>query len=132
MKKKKVWRYYCDYCKKSGCSAYHIQRHEGACTNNPGRHCNMCNVVQFNNKPIDELVEALGCGDRDGVDKLRELSEGCPACMLAAIRQSKLQLQTDEVDGWEQHFHVDFDYQMEKANFWSSYNDEMAEKASYY
>ena len=92
-----------------------MSRHEKRCTANPNRVCGMCGHVG-----IKGFIEALGAGDEDGVDKLRDVSNGCPACMLAAIRQSSLQCPPDE-DG--QGFSVPFNYEEEKARFWSEINE---------
>ena len=37
MKAIKKWRYYCDHCKKSGASSFHMAAHERSCTLNPLR-----------------------------------------------------------------------------------------------
>lgn len=117
---KKVNRYYCEFCKKAGCSASHIARHEQRCTNNPNRICGMCG-----RRGIDGLTAALGKGDDDGVESLRTAANECPTCMLAAIRQSKLQYapEADE-DGYTPGFHVNFDYQAEKEAWWAARNQE--------
>ena len=121
MKKKQVWRYYCDFCKKSGCNGGHMKRHENSCTNNPDRKCKMCDSAGFEQKPIAVLISALGKGDGDGVKKLRELSEGCPVCMLAAIRQSKLQYYHCDEDG-DSGYRVEFEFKDEKNYFWRTIN----------
>ena len=91
MIKKMRPRYYCDFCKKSGGSAPHMKKHESRCTANPNRTCGMCLELGLSQKPIKNLIEALGNGDSHGLEKLRDLAEGCPVCTLAAIRQSGLQ-----------------------------------------
>ena len=74
---------------------------------------------------IDGLTAALGKGDDDGVESLRTAANECPTCMLAAIRQSKLQYapEADE-DGYTPGFHVNFDYQAEKEAWWAARNQE--------
>ncbi len=105
MRRRKVWRYYCEFCKKSNCSAASISRHEKRCTLNPDRHCGMCAVAELGQKPMSVLVDlladitikekrgeygidiALG-GDMDeALERLRDETENCPACILAALRQ---------------------------------------------
>jgi len=117
MLKKQVWRYYCEHCKKSGCSGYHIKKHEKSCTANPNRVCGFCG----NSDPVSELVSLLG----DGTDlkNLREHVDNCPACILAAIRQSKLQYFDADEEG-DGGFHVDFDFKAEKADWWQRKNAE--------
>lgn len=120
MRRKQVWRYYCDFCKKSGCSAGHIKRHERGCTNNPNRTCSYCRAAGLEQKTMSELIEVLG----DGTDltAIRDLSENCPACILAAIRQAKLQSFDTDENGAFTGFSVDFDFNKEKEEFWSDVN----------
>ena len=131
MKKKKVWRYYCEFCKKSGCNASHMKRHEAGCTANPNRVCGLCHAAGLSQKPINDLIAALGNGDKVGVETLRELADNCPTCMLAAIRQSGLQHGSDGEslpDGtgyYDPGLHVEFDYRSELADFWKSVNEEI-------
>jgi hypothetical protein len=42
MKRVQRWRYYCDFCKKSGNSGGHMKSHEASCTLNPARVCKLC------------------------------------------------------------------------------------------
>lgn len=85
MRQKLRMRYYCDFCKKSGCSKHHIQRHENGCTLNPDRKCGMCKFVDMKDeqKPMAELIQALTDG---GFPELRSVTNCCPSCMLAALR----------------------------------------------
>lgn len=59
MKTKRVLKYYCDYCKKSGGSKYHLAKHESHCTLNPKRDCGMCKVMGETPQPIEKLLEVL-------------------------------------------------------------------------
>jgi hypothetical protein len=90
MRRAQVWRYYCDFCKKSGCSGGHIAKHERGCTANPERVCGMCDLAHKAQQPMDVLIAALGAGDDLGMERLDVQADGCPACKLAAIRQSGL------------------------------------------
>lgn len=109
MRKKQVWRYYCDFCKKAGCSAYHIRNHEERCTMNPNRVCGMCRLMEQPQPELSVLIALLpptiikqegDCLDwiawKSDVDeeaallKLREASGNCPACILATLRQAKI------------------------------------------
>lgn len=116
MKRKKVWRYYCDHCKKAGCSGGHIKSHEIHCTNNPNRICGMCKLAGLDQSSISELVSALGAGNKLGVDNLRDLTDGCPACMLAAIRQSGL---NDDYDNHNTDY-IEFSFKKERDIFLSN------------
>jgi len=132
MKKAKRWRYYCDYCKKSGGSAYHMKKHEKSCTGNPKRTCGFCEIVGFDNNSVKlKKIVADGLKRIEKVfseshfllhDKADEISEqiikdlhaesgGCPACMLAAIRQTK-----------DNEF-LSFDYKKTKDEFWADHNE---------
>jgi len=78
------------------------------------------------------LIAALGDGSKAGMDALRKLAVDCPACILAAIRQSGLRdaaetayrdgegylIGAGEEDGgwWS------FDFKKEAAAFWSEVN----------
>ena len=109
MRVRRVNRYYCDFCKKPGCSARHIQRHEAACTMNPARVCGVCTKMLKQEQPelaglmallpnpkeflrdddwgigmsyvgLEEAVEAA-------MPALREAVGLCPTCIMAALRQ---------------------------------------------
>ncbi|MCP4645841.1 MAG: hypothetical protein GY851_35680 [bacterium] len=131
MRRVKRWRYYCDYCKKSGCSGGHMKKHERGCTMNPNRHCGVCDVAGLAQHDIEDLK---ACIDPDTLipvryfpDKMEvyeakaaatlaaveELAEGCPACMLAAFRQSNVIM-------------AGFDYKKRMDGIWSEVNDEQA------
>lgn len=103
MRTRKVNRYYCEYCKKSGGSASHMVRHEKHCTLNPNRWCRVCELIEGYRRPLEELIAVLpdiiekpdGFGSvtveceglKEAVKELRDLADGCPACMMAALRQ---------------------------------------------
>ena len=87
MRKARRWRYYCEHCKRSGASGYHIQKHETGCTLNPNRVCRMCQLAKITQQPMAALIEALRDG---GLPAIRELAGGCPACILAAIRLDRI------------------------------------------
>lgn len=75
MRKVKKWRYYCDFCKKSGCSGHHIVKHETHCCRNPNRVCRMCVAAgDVEQQPSDVLLAALNEG---GLEKLKEVALHC-------------------------------------------------------
>jgi hypothetical protein len=53
--------------------------------------------------------------------ELRTLADNCPACILAAIRQRKLQSPDDFADNGPLDFKFDFKAEMEV--FWSNQNE---------
>ena len=94
MKKRKVWRYTCEFCGKSGCSGGHMKVHEASCTANPHRVCRMCKHSPKDTAALVALLQAPGNTTADWQAKMIDLrfqTDGCPACILAAIRQSKVQ-----------------------------------------
>ena len=139
MREKRVWRYWCDYCKKAGLQKAAMRRHESHCTLNPNRECGMCGIYDMEQKPITELIEVLkGVADNwksddwgetfspDSVEMkaamkaLDEVTGGCPACKLAAIRQSKIPVPC-----------TDFDFKEECRKWWIPHNEERAANYSY-
>jgi len=93
-----------------------MRKHEKACTNNPERKCGMCGVS--GSEYIKDLIHVLHkCPKEEeyglfvaNIDEFRHHADGCPACMLAAIRQSDLIVQC-------------FDFNEEKARFWDAVNN---------
>lgn len=130
MKKIKRWRYYCDFCKKSGGNKHHMERHEKCCTNNPDRECGMCSIAGLLQSPIKKLIAALGVGDEIGVENLRQCANGCPACMLAAIRQSGLDSISAHIERGEDSMDfegVPFSFKDEKESFWEEFNNSIGD-----
>lgn len=128
MKVKKINRYYCDFCKKSGCNKYFITRHEKHCTLNPERKCRFCQKAEQETRPMKELTAVLhktkqqvdALGDQRTIDndaeiwkkainKLKELTGDCPACILSAIRQANCVSECN------------FDYKAEVNSFWADF-----------
>lgn len=125
MKVKRVNRYYCEFCKKSGCSGGHIAKHERHCTRNPNRICRMCKMVGQEQQPkIMDLKLLLPTPvkfpDRDYeyflvTELTREFLEatgGCPACTLAAILQSGYPMGA-----------YDYDFKTEAKKVWDEIKD---------
>lgn len=97
-------RYYCDHCKKAGGSSGHMKRHEAGCTANPARVCGVCRTAGISAQPLPELIALTrklatwhsadpegpdyGSLDAEAMKALREAAGNCPACILAAFRQS--------------------------------------------
>lgn len=133
MNKRLAWRYSCEFCKKSGCSGGAMAKHEKHCTLNPQRECRMCKKP----KPMVGLVEFAKTakpGDENAKSNAAALSDeagGCPACTLAAIRQSGLN--NFEIIGRDKDGNTiieppafDFDYKAAKDDWWADHNAERA------
>lgn len=133
MKSVKRWRHYCDHCRRGSFTRPSMAKHEAGCTLNPGRVCGICAKVGGTQLPTPKLITAL---TMRGLDALRHETGGCPACILAAIRQATIGIDLSErwnlPDG---HWRVQadkFDYKKEMANVWSEINAEVYENARDY
>lgn len=136
--------YYCDYCKKKGLSAHYVGKHERRCTANPNRQCGICNTLQGASPNIGEIVEQLKKRfkiiglESDGVvielqckwtaepvtlDEISKMVEGCPNCILAILRQTKLNY---KCCGIEFDYAAEFKkamYEVDSANSQEQYID---------
>jgi len=133
MKRVKRWRYYCDFCKKSGGQAAAMKRHETNCTMNPNRGCGLCELSGADSAPLSELKAFIDetCKDEDQKDLYHEKVEDvlqelqvkadyCPACMLAAIRQANVKI------------YPNFDFKKELDAWWVKENAHQAEREPEY
>lgn len=125
MKTKKVWRYYCDYCKKSGGGKWQMESHEKHCTMNPDRYCRMCKrttpetLAQAISLLPDKKDEKYSYANDKWSDQLetdihnamldiRDTVHNCPACILAILRQ-----------GNGQALDIQFCYKKEVEEMWN-------------
>jgi len=132
---KKVNRYYCEFCKKANCSAPSISRHEKSCTLNPNRICRMCLICDLEQSKMSDLMKILpkpviiddNLGFQtivnikeieEGMEKLREVTENCPACILATIRQIGIPVPAIQ----------SFSFTEECKSFWADFNQAQADK----
>ena len=115
MRVKKVNRYYCDFCKKSGCSGGALKKHELHCTMNPNRICRMCALAKEEQTPMTTLLATLPIMIFDvtapappdiNIDALRESAHNCPVCIFSALRQKGIPI-----------YYTGFDYQVEATEF---------------
>lgn len=136
MRKAKRWRYYCSFCKKSGGSSYHMERHEKGCTANPDRICGMHNADGDLCQPdlkkiISQLRESWPEWDfqytpetmaqmNAANDWLKEQVDGCPACILHVYRMLQVSTCPDK-DFARQCDQIYFDYKEVKAEFWANH-----------
>lgn len=126
-KTKKV--YYCDFCKKHGLSRAAMVKHEVHCTMNPERLCRWWlidyDVPRAGQKPhrmrrgLPRWLRLCAPLSQQHVDSLREHCCGCPACMLAAIRQSGI----DRFIGFDYATSWDYDeevkrYREDEREYW--------------
>jgi len=97
MRSRKVTVHYCDHCNKRGFQIPAMQKHEKSCTANPDRVCGMCEWMYENDdaiphgKSVAELLVIAGSGNSEGLKKVREATNNCPACILAVSRMARKQ-----------------------------------------
>lgn len=126
MKCVKRWRYYCDHCKKGLSSKPAMKRHEAGCCKNAARVCGMCREAELEQQPSELLDATLADG---GLDALRKIAAGCPACMLAAVIRERL---ADEEEYGPRRGDEDpiagsgFNFRTERDRFWADLNDARA------
>lgn len=113
MRKKKVTRYYCDHCSKGMFKHDAMYRHESVCFKNPNRECFLCGINGSSPPPPGEMIAALESG---GLKKLREITDNCPACILAGIIQNRIANPEDD--------HVSFDYRKERDEMYQRVQSE--------
>jgi len=78
----------------------------------------MCKHLGDDPQPMDELILILtshGNNWETAMNALRNATNNCPVCILAAIRQSGIQKNNTDID-------LHFDFKAELANFWREYN----------
>jgi hypothetical protein len=126
-------RYYCDFCKKSGGSKHHMQRHESSCTRNPDRECLMCRyaLCKTSKEDVEKMVKIIldsiieydkgdfytevfcdGLSESIVMEQIREISP-CPACILSALVLAK-----------KPSMFPSFDYKEEKKKVFTSYKSD--------
>lgn len=127
MRKEKRWRYFCEYCNRSGGHAHYMAKHERGCTKNPNRVCGLCQADECAQEPLHALVQTL---DVLGMQALRGLASDCPACILAALRNSKVSPETI-IDDAEHEARRDFDYRAEAKKWWQRVNETRQEAGCY-
>lgn len=126
MRTRTVKRHYCDYCKKAMSQRPAMERHERVCTMNPNRHCDICETSCLDGTELAELIAVLpqepdiksqtwndeiDAAITAAIPTLRNKADGCPACMLAALRQSGMI-----------KFAVTWSYGDEHSKFWKKEN----------
>jgi hypothetical protein len=104
MKQKRVLRYYCDHCKKSGCNKAAIRDHEAKCFHNPNRHCPICEAQW----PLDGLIAPMAAlvdidekNEETLIQAISDAVDGCPACICAALLQGPIPTIEVEHENWD-------------------------------
>lgn len=131
MRQRRVWRYYCEFCNKGGLVKRYIAKHEVSCTANPDRVCRLHQYVLMptTQVPIKNLIACFASNKPDyGMAELRILADACPACILAAIRQSRI-LKYDDPENPPPD--LKFDFKAELAALWKDSNEARAEASDY-
>lgn len=140
MTRRQVWQYWCDHCGKHNLSAASIAQHEKHCTKNPARVCRMCKASGGEQLPIEELAKCIDISLPDeGLDRLRDASGNCPACMLAALRQCgayrpgyTLMYSPMLRNLCIGNLPDGFDFKAEAKSWWDEFNNERNERDGYY
>jgi hypothetical protein len=138
---KMVKRYWCEFCGKASCSAGHMARHERHCTKNPNRECRVWVLLEKGQPKMADLLAvlpdpgayltqdarvsdqdffddtALGSAMASALPKLREATDDCPACIMAALRQKGIPLPVAR----------DFDFKKEMEHVWAEVNERQRE-----
>ena len=143
MKTKQVTRYTCEFCGKTGYSLGSMRKHEAHCTLNPKRECRMCEAEGNWNAPTPEelaavvaMIPRLDDFKGDGFidmneplaalkrvwDTIEDRLHGCPACIMAALRQAKFPLPA--IDWWN--------YTDACKEFWEPINEAKTEGIGYW
>ena len=151
MRSKKKWRWYCDHCKKSTGTEASMIKHEKGCTNNPNRVCGMCSLIsewvcEDENAPLLDLIElckrihnqpqlpyedkdyGIECGNEKEIISAMKKVTNCPACMLAAIRQSGIMEFNINTNPHPAFFGECFDYKKESEEIMKVANNNRNEE----
>jgi hypothetical protein len=120
-----------------------MKRHEERCTMNPQRICGVCGLLEEAQEPMKALRAVLpnpnvfvDANDPEGwvlggpeweaaigtaLERLREISHNCPACILAALRQQGIPVPAVK----------DFDFTAEMKAVWGEVNKQNQEHVYY-
>jgi transcription elongation factor Elf1 len=122
--------YYCDHCGKRYLSRAAINKHERGCTANPKRVCGVCgNTGPVQTEPFAQYLEPAPVSEDWQADvpgatrqvvegrydpfiaEVHDAVNGCPACMLAIIRQLRIT-------------RIAWDYKAARDAYWAEINAE--------
>jgi hypothetical protein len=138
MKIFKAWRYKCDFCGKNKHQKTAMEKHELHCTMNPNRVCKFHKYATGEENPTVPSIASMLIlleshkSDTDyGLKALREATDNCPCCILAALRQSGLTSPVEHYDGGDELTinttylsdplvgKDEFDFKKELEDFWA-------------
>lgn len=125
-------RYYCDHCNKGNGSPSAMRRHERGCTANPQRVCGMCSMLAREGgpcpaPPLPLLIQEL---DDKGFKAMCELANGCPACILSALRTKNFKGDAETPPGvlGPEDGRESWSYTQAKQDWWNEWNSAQAER----
>lgn len=91
-------------------------RHETMCAYNPARVCPLCKAEREEQRPLADIIAAL----ETGLDAARDAANHCPACLLAAVVQSRRALEAaGELDKGDPYV-PDFKYKDELQTWYEN------------
>ncbi len=150
MKTRKMNRYYCDFCKKSGGSKYWMEKHEKHCTANPDRECRMCYLTKGGHPHTKTLLAMLPdmekfrvtnkglCPDENGKWSEFEWDEYPGYQEAVEVAFKRIREETENCPACllavirQSQIIVEFDFKVEKEKFWTEYNKEHTRYADCY
>jgi len=112
---KKVSRHYCEFCHRGSFKKPTMAKHERGCGLNPNRICGLCEYAELQQVSPAQLVKSFEDSGWS-LDSLRKEAHNCPGCILATIRQSKINEANPEEAIW-------FDFKKELEEFWQLANE---------
>lgn len=120
--------FYCDHCGRHRLSRRAIADHEPTCTLNPARACKW-HASPEPDDSVDAGALAVALRERaplakGDVEWLRAQVDECPACVLAALRQSGVEYHYDAATG-DRLF--DYGEQVERFRAWEREEEQRAE-----
>lgn len=135
MKIFKAWRYKCDFCGKNKRQKRAMEIHEAGCTMNPNRTCRLHIWATGEEKAptIADSIEVLRAHYKDkdrGLQALRDAVVNCPACILAALRQTDMCKGYADEEGYQPPAigKEQFDFKKELEEVWTNVRDSQSER----
>lgn len=109
MKKRKVWRFNCDFCHRGWFKEQKCLAHEDVCVQNPHRVCGFCERHRIIHQPLSILINLLENVYGLDIDRLRYAAHECPMCMLAAVMACNKRAGSKRGDEefWEFDYHAE-------------------------